>query len=420
MRKAAFPLSTIALVAAMALSAAAQNAAPTAHTTADPRIALPDLQDRLRAPTVEELVVEVEAWQHLLRDKVAEIAETTIQHRAATEEAARAPLLERRTAQDTEKLALQERFGAAIDALHAKGGDAKKYRAYLDAVAGIQIDASDAGAATAAVTNWLKSPDGGLRWGKNIIFALLTLVVFKFLAAIAGGITNAALKRTRLRVTEGLRRFFVGTVKNLVIILGAILALSMLEVDIGPFVAAIGVGGFVIGFAMQQTLGNFAAGILILMYRPFEIGHMVTAAGITGTVEEISLVSTKFLTPDNQTIVVPNGSVWGGVITNITGNATRRVDMSFGIGYGDDIAKAERVLREIVSAHPKVLREPETMIRVNALADSSVSIVCRPWTKTEDYWDVYWDVTRAVKERFAAEGFTIPYPHREIHVHQVK
>jgi small conductance mechanosensitive channel len=226
------------------------------------------------------------------------------------------------------------------------------------------------------------------------------------------------MKRTRLRVTEGLRRFFLSTVRKTVLVMGIILSLSMLEVDIGPFIAAIGVGGFVLGFALQETLGNFAAGILILMYRPFEIGHVVSAAGVTGLVEDISLVTTKFITPDNQTIYVPNGKVWGGVITNSTGNATRRVDLTFGIGYGDDIAKAERVLRDVVAAHPKVLREPEPMIKVNQLADSSVNFVCRPWAKTQDYWDVYWDITRAVKERFDAAGITIPFPQREVHIHQ--
>lgn len=418
-------LLALLLVGSLSLAAAAQGdapgragapPAPAAMTTVDPKIPLADLEDLLLARTADELVVEVEGWQGILRDTVDEIGRASIRIRGSTDEAAKAPLRERVSVLSEQRTAVHERLIRAIAALEKKGGDVAKYRAYADAVSGITVVASDTSSTTSAILNWLESPEGGLRWGKNIAFALLTLIVFWFLAIVASGIAGSAVRRTRLRVTEGLRRFFISTVRKAVFILGIILALSMLEVDIGPFIAAIGVGGFVLGFALQETLGNFAAGILILMYRPFEIGHVVTAAGITGQVEDISLVSTKFLTPDNQIIYVPNGKVWGGVITNATGNATRRVDLSYGIGYGDDIAKAERVLREIVLGHPKVLRDPEPLIKVNALADSSVNIVCRPWTKTEHYWDVYWDLMRAVKERFEAEGITIPFPQREIRI----
>jgi len=413
--------SLLALLFAVSipLAAPAQEAAPPApRTTADPKIPLPDLEDLLRAPTADELVVEVEGWQKLLRDTVDEIARANIQIRAAADEAAKAPLRERVRVLSEQRTAVHDRLQRAIAALREKGGDVTKYQAYADAVSGITLEAGDAGTATSVILSWLKSPEGGLRWGKNVAFALLTLIVFWFLAIIAAGIVGAAMKRTRLRVTEGLRRFFLSTVRKTVLVMGIILALSMLEVDIGPFIAAIGVGGFVLGFALQETLGNFAAGILILMYRPFEIGHIVNAAGVTGLVEDISLVSTKLLTPDNQSIYVPNGKVWGGVITNSTGNATRRVDLTFGIGYGDDIAKAVQALHDVVAAHPKVLREPEPVIKVHQLADSSVNLVCRPWTKTQDYWDVYWDLMRAVKERFDADGITIPFPQRDVHIRQ--
>jgi small conductance mechanosensitive channel len=410
-------LHALLLSLSIPLAAAAQGGAPpAAKTTADPKISVEDLNDLLRAPTADELVIEVEAWQKLFRDTVDAISRAHIQIRATADETAKSALREQVRVLSEQRSSLHDRLQKVILALRDKGGDVTKYQKYADAVSGITLDASDAGTATAVILSWLKSPEGGLRWGKNIAFALLTLFIFWFLAIIASGIVGAGMKRTRLRVTEGLRRFFLSTVRKTVFIMGVILALSMLEVDIGPFIAAIGVGGFVLGFALQETLGNFAAGILILMYRPFEIGNVVTAAGITGKVEDISLVSTKFLTPDNQIIYVPNGSVWGGVITNSTGNTTRRVDLTFGIGYGDDIAKAERVLHEIVGAHPKILREPEPIVKVNQLADSSVNIICRPWARTDDYWDVYWDLTRSVKERFDAEGITIPFPQREVHI----
>jgi len=200
---------------------------------------------------------------------------------------------------------------------------------------------------------------------------------------------------------------------------GFVLALSFLEVDIGPFLAAMGAAGFIIGFALQGTLSNFASGVMILLYQPFDLGDVVTVAGVTGSVESMTLVSTTVKTFDNQVLIVPNSKIWGEVITNITGSETRRVDLVFGIGYGDDIGKAEGVLKEILSKHELVLAEPEPLVNLAELADSSVNFNVRPWVKTSDYWTVFWDVTRQVKERFDAEGISIPFPQRDVHVHQI-
>jgi len=190
-------------------------------------------------------------------------------------------------------------------------------------------------------------------------------------------------------------------------------------VNIGPLLAGIGVVGFVVGFALQDTLSNFAAGFMILLYRPYDVGDFVTAGGVTGTVQSMSLVSTTFKTGDNQRIIVPNGSIWGGTIQNVTANDTRRVDMVFGIGYNDDVDQAQKVLEEIVNGHELILKDPEAVIRVHELADSSVNFVVRPWTNTSDYWAVYWDVTLQVKKRFDAAGISIPYPQQDVHMHQL-
>jgi small conductance mechanosensitive channel len=154
------------------------------------------------------------------------------------------------------------------------------------------------------------------------------------------------------------------------------------------------------------------------MYRPYDVGQVIEAAGMKGKVDSMNLVSTTIKTFDNQIVIVPNGEIWGGVITNVTGSDTRRVDMKFGISYSDDIAKAAKILEEIVSSHELVLKDPEPVVRLHELGDSSVNFVCRPWAKTADYWTVYWDVTRSVKERFDAEGVTIPFPQRDVHIHQ--
>jgi small conductance mechanosensitive channel len=195
------------------------------------------------------------------------------------------------------------------------------------------------------------------------------------------------------------------------------MALAALEVSIGPLLAVVGAAGFVIAFALQDSLSNFASGLMILFFRPFDVGDAVDAGGVSGRVTTMNLVSTTIKTFDNKDMVVPNNKIWQDVITNATGVDTRRVDMEFGIGYDDDIDKAQAILEEIVAAHPNALKDPEPTIRMHTLADSSVNFVCRPWANTEDYWTVYWDVTKEVKKRFDAEGIGIPFPQRDVHLY---
>jgi len=179
----------------------------------------------------------------------------------------------------------------------------------------------------------------------------------------------------------------------------------------------VGGASFIIAFALQETLGNLAAGLMIMINRPFDEGDYVQLAGLGGTVKHVSVVSTTVTTPDNQVIVIPNSKVWGDVITNVTASDTRRVDLVFGIGYGDSIEAAQKVLEEVVANHPLILDEPAPVIRVSELADSSVNFIVRPWTQTGDYWNVYWDLQRAVKEAFDANGISIPFPQTDMHLH---
>ena len=264
--------------------------------------------------------------------------------------------------------------------------------------------------------DWLKSPEGGIKWGLNILLFIAIVMGFRILANICGRVLKKALGTARLKISDLLRDFFVNTTRKVIFFVGLIIAIGQIGVDIAPLLAGIGVAGFVIGFALQGTLSNFASGVMILMYRPYDIGNVISAAGVTGKVEAMSLVSTTLLTSDNQIVVVPNSTIWDGVITNITGSSTRRVDLTFGIGYDDDIAKAEGILLEIITSHPKVLEDPAPAVRLHELADSSVNFIVRPWVKTGDYWDVYWDVTRSVKDRLDKEGISIPYPQRDLHV----
>ena len=313
-----------------------------------------------------------------------------------------------------------ERTQVILDAIAARGGDVTEAQAYLKAAGGspvADVDPTDVGGMARRIEQWVLSPDGGVKLGTNIVLFLLILLAAKIVAGIVSGV----IRRTLGKVNKGselLLDFLANITGQTIFIVGLVVAIGRLCINTGPLLAAIGAAGFVIGFALQGTLSNFAAGVMILLYRPYDIGDVVTAGGVTGKVQAMTLVSTTLVTGDNQVIIVPNGSIWGSTITNVTGNDTRRVDMSFGIGYSDDIDQAERVLTEIVTSHPKVLAEPAPVVKLNQLADSSVNFIVRPWARTGDYWDVLFDVHREVKKRFDAEGIGIPFPQMDVHLHQ--
>ena len=364
----------------------------------------------------KDTVEEIAQADMELTEKVKKIGEAEVELHSKVKE----HLLVNITKLREEQSALIERFNVVLKALKDKGGDIKEYEKYVAAVSGIGVDMEsikDVSAFRIMIMGWLKSSEGGIKWLKNIIFFLLTLLAFYILACFLGSLTLKTVSKSK-RFSDLLKHFFVSAVRKTVMIIGIIVALSMLQVQIAPFIAGLGVAGFVLGFALQGTLSNFASGLMILIYRPYDVGHVIEAAGMKGKVDSMNLVSTTIKTFDNQIVIIPNGEIWGGVITNVTGSDTRRVDMKFGISYSDDIAKAAKILEEIVSNNELVLKDPEPVIRLHELGDSSVNFVCRPWAKTEDYWTVYWDVTRAVKERFDAEGVSIPFPQRDVHIYQ--
>lgn len=284
-------------------------------------------------------------------------------------------------------------------------------------------DILDREVAGGLIEQWFADARGWLQNnGTGLIFRALTffliLLGFWVVARIARGAVRRGLERSKLEVSSLAREFFVKSTGRLILLVGLIIAIAQLGIEIGPLLAGLGIAGFVVGFALQDTLSNFASGLMILVYRPYDVGDAIEAGGVIGSVSQMNLVSTMIMTFDNQLLVVPNNKIWGDVIRNITNQETRRIDMTFGIGYSDDIAKAERVLTEIVTSHEKVLEEPAPMIRLHELGDSSINFVVRPWSKTGDYWDVYWDVTREVKRRFDAEGLSIPFPQRDVHIYR--
>ena len=291
----------------------------------------------------------------------------------------------------------------------------------LESTGQISAEVFDRGVASQLISDWTESGTESLvENGPGVVLKVLMLslilIVFWALSRFVRRITERTLRPTRVRLSLLLKRMLVSLASGSVLVVGFLIALSQLGFEIGPMLTGLGIAGFVLGFALQDTLANFASGIMILAYRPFDVEDLIECAGgVFGKVSQMSLVSTTILTIDNQTLIVPNGKIWGDVITNVTAQQVRRVDLVFGIGYADDIPKTEAVLTSILEAHPKVLNDPEFVVKVFELGDSSVNFIVRPWVATDDYWDVYWDMTREVKMAFDREGISIPFPQRDVH-----
>jgi len=266
-----------------------------------------------------------------------------------------------------------------------------------------------------SVMTWLI--ESGPRLLLKLIILIAILVFFRFATRIVRVGLEKAINASNLNLSQLAQRMVISTASNLVMVFGFLVILSQLGISLGPLLAGLGVAGFIVGFALQDSLSNFAAGVMILLYRPYDVGDFVDVGGVIGTVDKMSLVSTSLLTIDNQLYIVPNSKIWGDVIKNVTAQKIRRVDMVFGIAYSDDIEHAEAVLADILKSHEKVLDEPEPVIRLHTLGESSVDFIVRPWVNVDDYWDVYWDITRTVKMRFDEEKISIPFPQRDVHLY---
>jgi small conductance mechanosensitive channel len=269
--------------------------------------------------------------------------------------------------------------------------------------------------AWAAMTTWLAEKGPG--YLVKLLVVLLIMAAGWLLASLVRKAVEKSLSRARLNISQLLKRTIVSFAHNVVLGLTVMVALAQFGISLGPLLAGLGVVGFILGFAMQDSLSNFASGLMILFYRPYDVGDLVEISGAFGKVEHMSMVSTSILTLDNQKLVVPNSKIWGDVIKNVTDQRVRRVDMTFGISYSDDIPHAEEVLNQILAECEHVLDNPEPMVRLHTLGESSVDFIVRPWVRTEDYWDVYWAVTREVKMRFDAEQISIPFPQRDVHLY---
>jgi small conductance mechanosensitive channel len=256
------------------------------------------------------------------------------------------------------------------------------------------------------------------QWGLKLLGALAVFVIGRMVAGWARRAIRRLLERSAIDAT--LVPFVTGITYYLLLAFVIIAALGMVGVQTASVIAVLGAAGLAVGLALQGTLGNFASGVMLLLFRPFRVGDFIEAAGVAGTVQAINIFTTTLNTPDNVGIVIPNSAVWGEIIKNYAANETRRIDLVAGIAYDDDIGLAIRTLQSILDGDERVLKDPAPTIAVSELGDSSVNIVVRPWCKREDYWGLRFDLTRTIKEQLEAAGCSIPFPQRDVHVHEVK
>ncbi len=250
----------------------------------------------------------------------------------------------------------------------------------------------------------------------QLAVAIIIFVIGKMVVNILVNLVGKLL--TRGNYDNMLIDFIKSIVKAILMLFVIVAALDQLGVDTTSLVAILGAAGLAIGLSLQGSLQNFAAGVMLLVFKPFKAGDFVDAGGAMGTVKSIGIFTSIMNTPDNKEIIVPNGNIYGGNITNFSAKDTRRVDMVFGIGYGDDLKKAKALLETLISEDDRILKDPAPQVAVSELGDSSVNFVVRPWVKSGDYWGVMFDFTEAVKLRFDAEGISIPFPQMDVHVHK--
>lgn len=258
----------------------------------------------------------------------------------------------------------------------------------------------------------------GAEYGIRIIGAIAIFVIGKWVAKKLSGLIKKLMERGEVDPT--LSAFVASIIDILLMVVVVLAAIKNLGIDTTSFIAILGAAGLAIGLALQGTFGNIGSGVILILFRPFEVGNFIAVGGESGTVEAITLFNTTLLTPDNKVILIPNSTVAAGNITNFSKKAERRVDFVFGIGYDDDLKLAKATLQEIIDADTRILKFPESFIGVGELGDSSVNFTVRVWVKASDYWGVHFDTTEKVKLTFDVKGISIPYPQMDIHLDPTK
>jgi len=256
----------------------------------------------------------------------------------------------------------------------------------------------------------------GVELAMNVATAIAIFYVGKMVVGmLVRGMRKVMQKQ---EVDKTLETFVSNLMRMVLMVIVAIAAISQLGIETTSFIAIFGAAGLAVGLALQGSLSNFAAGVLIVLFRPYRVGDFIEGAGIAGVVEQVQILTTVLRTGDNKRIIVPNGQIMDSIITNYSANETRRVDMVVGVSYNDDLDKVRGVLEELIKADERILNDPACTIAVSELADSSVNFVVRPWVNTPDYWAVMFDMTEAIKKRFDKEGISIPFPQQDVHLYK--
>lgn len=269
------------------------------------------------------------------------------------------------------------------------------------------------------ITDWLETLDTemlmgyAIEYGTAIVSALAIFIIGKWIARKLSNLARKMMERANMDPT--ITGFLSNIIYYILFTMVAIAAIGTLGVETTSLAAVIAAAGLAIGLSLQGSLSNLASGVMIVMFRPFKKGDFVNVADADGVIEEISIFTTNMITADNRKVIIPNSKILDGNITNFTANKNRRIDMVFGIGYGDDLQKAKKIFNEVLAAHKQVLAKPAPQVAVSELADSSVNFIVRPWVKTADYWDVQFDLIEQIKLRLDKEGISIPFPQRDIH-----
>ncbi len=252
--------------------------------------------------------------------------------------------------------------------------------------------------------------------GIKIAMAILIFVVGRYAVKLTVGLVRRLLNRSK-SMDRMLVDFIVSMVNATLLLLVIIATLNQLGVDTTSLVALIAAAGLAVGLALQGSMQNFAAGVMILLFKPFKSGDFVIAGGVTGVVEKVQIFSTTMRTGDNKEVIVPNGGIYSGAITNFSARDTRRVDMVFGIGYDDDFRKAKGILERLLTEDDRILKDPAPVVALSELGENSVNFIVRPWVNSGDYWKVLWAMNESVKTEFDAAGISIPYPQMDVHLH---
>jgi len=258
--------------------------------------------------------------------------------------------------------------------------------------------------------------DYAIPWGLNIFFALIIFIIGKMVVGIIASVLKRVLRKSKM--DEILLNFVTSIVRTILVLFVVIASLNQLGVDTTSLIALLGAAGLAVGLALQGSLQNFAAGVMLIIFRPFKAGDFIEAGGVAGIVENISIFSTIMRTGDNKEVIVPNGGIYGGSITNYSARDTRRIDLVIGIGYDDNIKQAKEIMEGIIHSDQRILKDPGAQIAVSELADSSVNFIVRPWVNSADYWNVKFDLTEKIKLAFDEQGISIPYPQMDVHINK--